>query len=238
MLHFIVCDDNVVIREKINKIITKLMLPTDVEYKTIFFSQYDKQFFQTINKKVGKKIYILDIEVGTYSGIDIARKIRERDWESIIIILTAHYELAYDSFKKRLMLLDFISKFDDYQTGMYEALQLAIKILGDEKQISFKIGHTIHKIYFNDILYITKDENKRNVFIKTLNNEYAPTLSLNKIFEKLGNEFVKTHRACIVNKNHVASVDFKNNIITFDDGSKIDLLSRNYKKEVKKYVCS
>ena len=109
MLHFIVCDDNVVIREKINKIITKLMLPTDVEYKTIFFSQYDKQFFQTINKKVGKKIYILDIEVGTYSGIDIARKIRERDWESIIIILTAHYELAYDSFKKRLMLLDFIS---------------------------------------------------------------------------------------------------------------------------------
>lgn len=42
MLHFVVCDDNNVIREKIGKIITKLMLPIDIEYKTLMFSRYDK----------------------------------------------------------------------------------------------------------------------------------------------------------------------------------------------------
>lgn len=236
MLHFVVCDDNNVIREKIGKIITKLMLPIDIEYKTLMFSRYDKNFAQFIDKNVGKKIYILDIEIDPHSGLDIARKIREKDWESIIIILTAHYELLYDAFKNRLMLLDFISKFDNYEHNLYETLKLALKASDIKKQLSFEFNRTLYKIDFNDILYIIKDTGKKKIIIKTFFKEYAVSLNLNKIKNMLNNSFIQTHRACIINRENVKNIDFKENMITFVNNEKISLLSKTYKKDVKKYV--
>ena len=50
---------------------------------------------------------------------------------------------------------------------------------------------------------------------------------------KLDDRFYKTHRACIVNLDKIKKVDFKNEIIYFDNNLKIDYLSRNYKKGLK-----
>lgn len=236
MLHFVVCDDSVAIRENINMIITKLMLPTDTEYKTLCFAKYDKNFANFIDQKVGKKIYILDVELNLHSGIDIARKIREKDWESIIIILTAHYELAYDAFKNRLMLLDFISKFDNYEQNLFDTLKIALKAFNVKKQLCFKFNRVSYRIDLSDILYIIKNTAKRNVIIKTFSNEYSVNLNLNEISEMLTDSFIRTHRACIINRDNVKNIDFKENTITFVNREKIFLLSKMYKKEVKKYV--
>ena len=83
MLQFIIFDDNKLIREKVSKVITKLMLPTDIEYQTKEFSQYDKSFSQFIEKR-REKIYILDIEVNSFSGLDVARKIREKTGKALL----------------------------------------------------------------------------------------------------------------------------------------------------------
>lgn len=238
MLHFVVCDDNNNVREKVSKVITKLMLPTDIEYETVSFFQYDKRFINFLNSNNGNNIYILDIEVNSHSGLDIARKIREKDWNSIIIILTAHYELAYEAFKNRLMLLDFISKFDNYEKNLYDVLQIALKILNKKEQLVFKAGQTIYKIDFNDILYIIKEEGQRNTIIKTFYQKYSISSSLTEVEEKLNGDFLRTHRACIVNKTNVKRIDFKEKFIVFKNDEKINLLSRNYQKEVKKYVFS
>jgi len=220
----------------VSKVITKLMLPTDIEYETLVFSQYDKNFVRLIESKTGQRIYILDVEVNSHSGIDIARKIREKDWTSIIVVLTAHYELAYEAFKNRLMLLDFISKFDNYEKNLYDVLQLSLKILNKEEQLSFKIGQIAYKLDFNDILYITKEEGKRNTTIQTFYQKYSVSSTLTEIGEKLNNDFLKTHRACIVNKKNIKTIDFKEKIIIFKNNEKINLLSKNYQKEVRKYV--
>ena len=238
MLQFIIFDDNKVIREKVSKVITKLMLPTDIEYQTKEFSQYDKSFSQFIEKKGEKKIYILDIEVNSFSGLDVARKIREKDWESIIIILTAHYELAYDAFKNRLMLLDFISKFDNYEQNLYDVLKLALKASHVKKRFSFKFNRMAYKVDYDDILYIVKDTGKRNTVLKTYSKEYLLSLSLSEIMTMLPDNFIQTHRACIINKDNVKIIDFKENVITFVNNEKITMLSKTYKKEVKKYVFS
>jgi two-component system response regulator AgrA len=238
MLNFIVCDDSTIIRENVNKVITKLMISTDIEYKTLEFNQYDKNFAQFIDKKGEKKIYVLDIEINSYSGLDIARKIREKDWESIIIILTAHYELAYDAFKNRLMLLDFISKFDNYEQNLYEVLKLALRASHIKKQLSFTFNRMSYRLDFDDILYIMKDTPKRNTIVKTFSKEYLVSLNLSEIAAMLPDNFIKTHRACIINRENVKTIDFKENTITFVNNEIISLLSKTYKKEVKKYVFS
>ncbi|MFA5407310.1 MAG: LytTR family transcriptional regulator DNA-binding domain-containing protein [Bacilli bacterium] len=136
------------------------------------------------------------------------------------------------------MLLDFISKFDDYQKNLYETLQLTLKILDNKKQLIIKIAQTIYKIDFNDILYIVKEEGKRNTIIKTFYQEYSVSLPLTEISEKLSSDFIRTHRACLVNKVNIKTIDFKENVIMFKNDESINLLSKKCKKEVKKYVCS
>ncbi len=237
MFNFVICDDEVLIRKKVLNIISKLMMPIESEYKTYEFESYNKEFDVFIDKKIGKKIYILDVEMNKKSGLDVARKIREKDWQSIIIILTAHYELSYEAFKGRLMLLDYICKFDDYETKLLEVITLAIKILSSNETFNFVYNRITYKVPFEDILYIKKDETARKLLVKTFYKDYTCMITLSECEQKLGLNFLRTHRACIINYNNIKKIDFKNNIILFKNNEKTNLLSKNYKKEVRK-ICS
>ena len=53
------------------------------------------------------RIYLLDIETPSASGIDIARKIRKHDIESMIIFITGHEELGDVVLKNNTMFLSF-----------------------------------------------------------------------------------------------------------------------------------
>ena len=93
MLKFIVCEDNEIIRKKNISVINKVMFSNNVNYNIFEFNSYNNDLLDIINDNSGRKVFILDIELGSKSGIDIARLIRKNDWESFIIISTAHYEL-------------------------------------------------------------------------------------------------------------------------------------------------
>ncbi len=236
MLNFIICDDESTIRKNVLNIVSKIMMPVDMEYKTYEFDSYGQDFEKITKKKMGKRIYILDVEVNKKSGLDAIRMIREKDWESIIIVLTVHYELAYEAFKSRLLLLDFISKFDDYENKLYTSLTLAINISCSTDTLNFVFDRTAHKVVFDDILYISTDDTTRRIVIKTFYEKYRSAMTLTEIEKKLNFNFCRTHRACIVNYQNVKCFDFKNGEIIFKNNEKINFLSKNYKKGVKK-IC-
>src|SRR5574344_1535458 len=104
MINFIICDDEIHITEIEKNIITKIMFKTNIEYK----------------------IYILNIEVGELSGLEVAKKIRDKDWDSIILILTSHYELENMAYKSKILLLNFISKFDLFDKKMTETVLMCV----------------------------------------------------------------------------------------------------------------
>ena len=87
MFKFIICDDEVMFSKGIVKLIDTIFMKNNFEYTTTTFSGYNNQLEEIINDKSDDKIYILDIEMKDgISGIDIARKIRETDWNSVIIM--------------------------------------------------------------------------------------------------------------------------------------------------------
>jgi len=233
MINFIVCDDEKVITESVRNIITKIMFKTNVDYKIYTFNEYNQEFLRTIKSDIENKIYILDIEVGKSSGLDVAKLIRKTDWSSIILILTAHYELEFLAYKSKILLFDFISKFDLYDKKMEDAITLCVNNKLDDKKLIVKINRKIEQINFSNILYITYDSYSRKLRIITKTREYEINETLKEIFQKLKGNFIYTHRSCIVNINNVKTIDTKNRLITFVDGTTTQLLSRNYIKEVK-----
>ena len=57
---------------------------------------------------------------------------------------------------------------------------------------------------------------------------------MTEIESLLSNDFIKTHKSCIINKDRIIKIDMREKKIYFDNHEAIDLLSRNFKKNVKK----
>lgn len=237
MIKFIVCDDEKFFRDKTTECIHKLFINNNDDYQIVEYNSYNKKFDETINDGCSSKIYILDIEIkNSISGIDIARKIRKNDWNSIIILVTSHTELGYDALKAQIMLLDFISKYDNCDKSLEQTLKKAISKVSDKKVVVFESGGISHRICIDDILFVEKDTVDRKCIIKTSYSKFSVNKTMNEMINELDKKFYLTHRSCLVNTEKISHIDWKNGIITFDSNKTTDLLSRDKKRGLKEYV--
>lgn len=230
MVNIIMCDDNDKDRNNVIKIVDSFMSKNSIEYHTYVYKDYDKKFMEIIERKIPFKIYLLDIETPSKSGIDVAREIRRKDTDSVIIFFTAHEELGNIILKNDLMFLSFINKFDNLNDRLSQSLKKALEVINKKQVIKIEDRNIIYTIDIKDILYLTKDSYERKTIIKTDYTEFKVNKSLAELVEMLDDRFIQTHRSCYINTDRKAKIDKAKRIITFDNGENIDLLSDKYKK--------
>lgn len=232
MFNVIICDDNRNDLQKVCNIVTKYMESNNLDYKKHIYYDYNDNFMEIVNKKIPFKIYILDIETPSRSGIDVAREIRKKDVDSAIIFLTGHNELGMDLLKEDIPFTAFINKFVNCEYRLNNCLMRTLNLMHKKRVLRIKDANNLYIINIDDILYITKDSFERKTIIMTDYDEFRVNNSLNSIREMLNDDFLQTHRACIINKNRTCRIDYSNKTITFDNNEEIDLLSSKYKREV------
>ena len=232
MINVIICEDNIKDRKRTEEIVKKFFKDKKLDYKIHLYDDYNDIFYNTLKSNLPFKVYMLDIETPTRSGIDVARDIRNKDLDSPIIFLTAHEELGSIILKDELMFLSFINKFDDFEKRLPLALNKSLKVLKRKQTIKVSDKNVLYTIDLDDILYITKDSFERKTIIKTDYGEIKVSKTLAEIINMLDNRFIQTHRSCYINNERKRKVDLKNKIITFDNGETIDLISDKYKKGV------
>jgi len=236
MIKFVVYDDEEVFRSNVVNSINKIVDNSKVDYIIEEFSKYNNKMQRVIDEDCSK-IYILDIEIPNgLSGIDVARKIRENDWNSIIILVTSHVDMGYDALKAQIMLLDFIPKFNDCNKNLQRTIKKALLKINNKKVLIFECNDITYKIFTDDIVYIVKDTIDRKCVIRTVYNEVVINENISTLFEMLDNRFYMTHRSCIINTEKIDRVDWKNNVVYFKNGFNTDYLARDRKKEFKAYV--
>lgn len=228
MINFIVnSDDN--LKDSIINCIDSVMTNNNLNYNTHFFNDSSLLLEQDFQNN---KIYIIDIDINE-NGLDIAKKIREKNFMSYIIILT-NYDNYSELYRSMIMPINIINKFINFHVRLKDTLAFLIKNISEESQLIIKYNGIVHNININDILYITRDSLSRKTIIITYNNEIQCNIPLSEFKNK---NFIQTHRSCIVNIENIESVDFVENIITFKNNKKIDLLSRrNYKNLKDKFI--
>ena len=226
MINIIICDDNVKDANRVEHIITKYM--NNIEYKIHMYNDYDKEFLKIIDYEMDNKIYFLDIETPSMSGIDVARLIRKNDYSSVIIFFSGHDDLSRIVAKKNIMALNFINKFDNLEKNLINSLNLALSIVGKKRRVRFYSKGTIYNIDIDKILYVTRDTISRKTVIVCDDNTYSLHLNMKNVINELTSDFIQTHRACYVNKNRIKTIDHKQLTITFDNKLVITLVSRRY----------
>lgn len=230
MLEFIICDDNQEFLRKVENIINKTMMKNERPYKIFKFNDYDQKFLKFISTKETERIYILDIEVPSMSGINMGRIIRKSDIQSPIIFLTGHEELGSLLLRKDVNFFAFINKFDEFEIRLKKNIEKSLATLNIKKFIEINDNRTYYRFSLENIIYITRDTAKRKTVIHTDSNSHKVNKTLTEITNMLDDRFVQTHRSCYVNKDRVIKIDYKKKEVIFDNGTIIDMISSNYKE--------
>lgn len=232
MLNVVICEDNKRDLDRVIYLVDKFMVNNKYNYQKHVYRDFNDDFMKLVKSKMPFRIYILDIETPSRSGIDVAREIRNKDLDSVIIFLTGHDELGRVILQNDLMFLAFVNKFDNMNKRLNEVLHKAIDLVKLKRTIRIEDGTNTYIIDLNDILYLTKETFDRKTTIKTDYAEYRVRKSLSQIYDMLDDRFIYSHRACIVNKTRISRIDRSKRIIYFDNGEFTDLLSDKYKKEM------
>ena len=235
MVNFVIYEDEKKFREMYISIILKFIGNSKIAYKITEIDKYKKESIDKIKKSIGKKIYILDIEVPGKSGLDLAREIRNSgDWLSPIIIITTHDHLKTSAFTSRMLMLDFISKFYNCQENLKETIKTAYDIVSSHASLNFQYNGELVQIPYKDILYIEKNVDDCYSTVITRTGQIRIKQTIGNIESELTKDprFFRSHRSCVVNLDNITSVKLRDCIINFGKVS-TTLLSRDKKRELK-----
>ena len=229
MIHIIIVEDNILFNNTIKEEVTRILFSKDLEYRIFQFYDFDEEFDQVMKSEIPLKIYILDIETPSACGIDITRKIRTTDMESIIIFLTNYDEFGSLLLKDEIMFLSFILK-NQFKVRLPNAIEKALQIIYSKKILKFWDQKIKYTIPMNDILYVTTNTVKQKTVLVTSYSVFEINKTLIEMEKILDENFVKSHRSCIVNTKRIVSVNKNLHIITFDNGDRTGLMNDQFKK--------
>lgn len=85
----------------------------------------------------------------------------------------------------------------------------------------------------SEVLYIIIT-NRRNI-IQCKDYHFYTRLSLSEIEKKLDDDFIRSHKSCIINLSNVVYYDNKKRKAFFTDSNSIDLISEETSKKIKLY---
>ena len=179
------------------------------------------------------QIFILDIELGDISGIEVAEQIRKQNNNVIILFLTSHKEYMDKIF--HVQTFDYLVKPLD-EKRFCDSLRRAIKLIETEKiYFSFSYNHCYYNLPMKEIIFFEK--NGRKVLIHTRTQTYTPLMSTKEIKKEIPDYFIQAHSSYIFNVNYFyklegTTITLVVNEMTFDDIP----VSRKFKTNLKQNI--
>ena len=232
ILHCAICDDSLQSLKLTAEKTEKIFSEKGISYKLFTYSD-SKQFLFDIDRNSQLDLAILDIDMPSPNGLELAATIKNLHKNCLIIFLTSYLNYAVDGYE--LEIFRFIPK-TDIEERLERTISDAIKIIDlDSKQSYIIQKHDlVCKIEHKNILYIIK--NGKNSIIYCLNNENIKIRKpLSDIFKELNaEEFIYIDRGCIANMANVQRLDERDWICK--NGDRLSVSRSIYNETKKKLI--
>ena len=217
MLGILVCDDDRFMLEMSSDAVLQCVEKLDASI--VCATQDYNEALLFIEKNPGSYLYFLDIDFGRSSlnGVDVARAIKKKEPLSKIVFVTSHADMGMDILKSGVEAFGFIEKTTDRNKmlqGYRKYISLALESLSsnpDEtgKTLQLLIGIDEYvTLPIPQILYVETDKVISHfVRYHTVDgSDLAVRDTIENVLKTLGDDFMKSHRSVIINKNYVVSV--------------------------------
>ena len=226
MLDIFVCEDNAAQRRTVVNIIQNTVLIEELDMQLTLDTGDPYMLLKKIKTSQNTGIYFLDIDLNSsMNGMKLAQQIRLYDPRGFIIFITAHSELSYMTFQYRVEAMDFVLKDNpaEAKVKLRECLLNAmerhtLQTNKTHKVYTLEIGGRKISVDYEDILFFETSSNIHKVILHAKDRQIEFPSTLKEITGVLDGNFVRCHRAFLVNKNNIKEVDTKNRIIHFANG--------------------
>lgn len=225
MLNFVLCDDNLNILDRLEKLLETIFTKNNFEAQVSFKTDDSDELLNYVDNNE-TDVLMLDINLkSNKSGLELAESVRKQNKNCYIIFTTGHLEYAMVAYKFKTF--DYLAK-----PITYDRLEDTVKRLFDDINGSpkhyIKIDNKNTMINEADIQYIKRDGMK--LVFHTATRDYDTYSSFNKFQEKLPRNFIRCHKSYIANIGQVKHIEPVSGIITFKDDSTCEI-GPKYKKE-------
>lgn len=144
----------------------------------------------------------IDLNVNNQNtGIEICTRLRTRGYQGGIIFLTAYREYVFRGYDVNAFqyLVKPLSR-----DILFHCMDRFVHLHMSDFYYYHK-NQSILQINYHDIICFSKDGH--DVIIQTVDTQYIERISLNDIERRLPPNFIRCHKSCIINIQHVRSID-------------------------------
>lgn len=201
-----ICDDEVKIIEHIKAIIIKVIPEADI-------SSFESGVKLLASMNHNFDVVLLDIDMPGMTGLEVAASMTENERKMLIVFVTAHDELVYDSLKFHPFA--FVRK-SYLETELCEVLIDCLKEMDSKnRNFTFKADGRNVSIPVNHIIYFEAEANYLILYEKSGEYRFRSTMTgVEKALEQ--DDFVRIHKGFLVNTQYVRTITSEQ--ITLDNG--------------------
>lgn len=232
MYRIAICDDNGKFLELFEDKFNRYCEKHSIQVMLHCFSDSDL-LMEQIEEKKSFDVFILDIEMPVFSGIDLARAVRESLSSAIIIFLTAYETFAKDGYGMNVSNYLLKSHLDEDLENVLEQMFFQLKKMDMDKVYTISNQRKFIKMLQKDIIFVYK-EGKNVVFSLEGEKEEWERITLQEVLQRMNNpDMLMVDRGHIVNLHHIKSIDDDKIVM---DNRKVLRTSRNHIRSLKKIL--
>lgn len=213
--HIAICEDNTAQSEYTASLVREWAKLQGHMVQISAFANAEGFLFQYAEDK-SFDILLLDIEMGSTNGVELARKLRQDNWEVQIAFITGYMDYIAEGYDVEALhyLLKPLSK-----EKLFPVLDRAVsRVKEKEHSLLLHIGDEMVRIPLYEIRYL---EVQRNYVTVHAVQDYEVKTSLRELEKELDDSFFKTGRSYWVNLRYVIRTSKKD--VVLKDGSVVPL---------------
>jgi len=195
MINITVCDDDSELISVFTAYAEKYQRESAQSLEWRFLSDAEDMKPETL---AGEDILILDIQMGALNGIELARRIRAKNENNIIIFSTNYLEYALQGYE--VAAFRYLKKPIDYEKFskvIGEAVQKHKK--SAQASIALRCGYQTEQVRITDIMYCETQLGHVKITLSDQNVLLANT-GISQLEESLADyAFFRCHKGCLIN---------------------------------------
>lgn len=220
-INIAIVEDEIEEKEKTKEMLERFFLEENLPFEMFFFENGNDFLSTDVNKY---NLLLLDIILpNDENGVEIAKKVREKNWNYPLMFITKTIQFALDGYKVEA--LDYLLKpilYEDFRLKLLKAIKI-INTFSD-KEIMIRTKEGVTSLKESEIYYV--EVNKHYLTFHTKKGLLTRRGTMESISQELSSRFANSSNSFLVNLDYLELIR-GNEVLVHGDSLP---LSRNYKK--------
>ena len=212
MIKIAVCDDEEVMCEQLKQMIASRLKQQEETFQITCYTNA----IQFLHTPLDFDLIFLDIQMPNLDGVELAKRLRQKEFEGVLIFVTVLKDCMLDAFEVEAM--DYLCKPVDEQR-LEAALKRSLKRLGlkEEKCLFIQTMNWCKSVRLRDIYYCEVID--RKIYVHTRSGVLEYYGKMRDLEKQTSPRLFRCHRSYLINPEHL--LEYRGGLVKLENGDQV-----------------